>query len=385
MKLCVISDLHCKYALDPEKAPTETILISTKPRKPANHHPVAAMLNAIDSDTSIKSDYLLCLGDLGDKADEQGIMSAWGYAEEIKNKLGAKRLIGLPGNHDINSRKINEKEPFSYIKNFHETFPTDDSVCNSNFWSNGYCILVDDDMLFLLINTVHDHTDENKALVAGITPNALGEIRKNLSSLDMSKIKHKVCVMHHHPTKHSNIENWRDGDSLDKGDQLIKLLGEHFFDIVIHGHKHQPRIKEENVCVFAAGSFSCHANLQNTGYQQMFHVIDLENEPVNKKGRIHSWEFTFSSGWTKNLNEKFPSDTGYGSKLDLNKVAERIKEKVQANGKKILFDVIIEEFPDIVFLCPDNMIKLSQILDSHGIRTNPVLPIIPETVSFKNR
>lgn len=385
MKLCVISDLHCRYALTVDDAPSETILISTLPRVPAKHHPVVAMLDAIEKDRAIKSDYLLCLGDLGDRADEQGIISAWTFAKEIQDKLGAKMLVGLPGNHDVNSRKQHGKEPFDFIKEFHENFPTNDNVCNSHFWAKGYCILIDEDALFLLINTIHDHTDADKALVASITSGALEGIANDLSALDLSDIKYKICIMHHHPIKHSNVKNWRDTDSLDKGDDLIKILNRFSFNIVIHGHKHQPRIKEDGgITVLAAGSFSCFANLQNTGFQQMFHVISLEAGGMGKKGQINSWEYTTLDGWQQSENSAFPPRIGYGGKLDIEKTANEIQQTLAEKGKKILFETITDKIPDIKYLIPDELIKLGETLDkNHGICTKPKLPLDPETISFK--
>ena len=69
MKICIISDLHCKYQLDVSE-PSYTLLFSNMPRKPVTQHPVVAMLNRIENDKSIEAEVLLCLGDLGDKADE---------------------------------------------------------------------------------------------------------------------------------------------------------------------------------------------------------------------------------------------------------------------------------------------------------------------------
>ncbi|MBN1408226.1 MAG: metallophosphoesterase, partial [Calditrichaceae bacterium] len=153
MKFCVISDLHCKYQLNYSEH-SESLLKSNMPRKPASQHPVVAMLNAIESDNSIKSEVLLCLGDLGDKADEQGITSAWAFAEEIRLKLGSAIKIGIPGNHDVNSRHLNGKDAFTYIQSFHELFPTNDTKLNAEFWGKGFCIQIYKENLFLLINTV---------------------------------------------------------------------------------------------------------------------------------------------------------------------------------------------------------------------------------------
>lgn len=80
MRICIISDLHCKYKQLPNE-PLDTFLISNDPRYPENKHPVAALLKLIDSNPEINADYLICPGDLGDRADEQGIISSWSFLQ----------------------------------------------------------------------------------------------------------------------------------------------------------------------------------------------------------------------------------------------------------------------------------------------------------------
>lgn len=380
MKLCIITDLHCKYQRDSE--PSETLLFSNMPRKPFNQHPVAAMIKAIEEDSSIHSDYLLCLGDLGDKADEQGISTAWTFAEEIKQKLNAGCKIGLPGNHDINSRKINNKEPFSYIQNFHESFPTNDESLNNKFWHQGYAILINNESLFLMINTVKDHLDEKKAYTSQIELSTLEDIKTELESINFDHISFRICLLHHHPIKHSNIINVRDGDSIDHGDDLIKLLNRFAFNIVIHGHKHQPRIVELNgLPIFATGSFSSFANLQATGYNTMFHIVEL----VKSKsiGKITSWEYNKVEGWTKCLNKNFPPIIGFGSNIDLDKVAYQINEILLNEGKPIFYNDILLNIPELEYLIPEKLVRLKKILiDKYGIAESPDFPLIPQTITI---
>ena len=350
------------------------------PRKPYAQHPVAAMLKAIEKDNHIKSDVLLCLGDLGDKADEQGIISAWTFSEEIRQKLDAKIKIGIPGNHDINSRRLHGKDPFSYIKNFHESFPTKDLTSNSNFWSQGYCIHVFEDNLFLLINTVHDHENEDKANSSSILPSSIEDIENDLK--DYKDVKNRVCLLHHHPIKHSNISNFKDADSIEKGDELINLLNRLEFDIVIHGHKHQPRICNQNgLPVFACGSFSSFANLQGTGLSTMFHIVELND--IKGTGNIYSWEYNIKDGWQQNYNKKFPPKIGFGKNLDLKETASRINEIVKQDNNPKFYSEIIENIPELEFLIPEKLIKLGNILKSkYNLTVRPEFPLQPDIVTI---
>lgn len=378
MKICIISDLHCKYQHD-IMAPSDSFLFSNMPRKPIFQHPVVAMLKAIEQDESIKSDILLCLGDLGDKANEQGIISAWSFIEEISQKLESKVKIGIPGNHDINSRSQDGKDVFTFIKNFHENYPTANSALNDKLWSKGYCIVIHENILILLLNTVHDHSDAEKAKSSQIKVETLEEIRNDISEIK-STITKKICILHHHPIKHSNINNYRDSDSLEKGDDLIDILATLNFDIIIHGHKHQPRIVEYNgVTIFGTGSFSSFANLQGTGFNTMFHVVDL----VDGKnfGKIYSWEFNIKDGWKKAYNTNFPYQIGFGANIDESAVASLINDKVQEAGGPIFYKSILEIQPELEYLTPAKLIQIGEILKhKYKIFPNPEFPLIPSII-----
>jgi DNA repair exonuclease SbcCD nuclease subunit len=380
MKICIISDLHCKYQLNPNEA-CDTLLISNKPRKPINQHPVASILNLIEKE-SIKVDILLCPGDLGDKADEQGILMSWTFLEEIRAKLKANILIGIPGNHDINSRKNLDKEPFAFVKNFHENFPFQDDGNKAKFWDLGFCLYESDDILFLLINTVYDHSDRDKAQQSNIKKETLEKVAEHLIPYENRTFKHKICMLHHHPIKHSNINNWNDSDSIEHGDELVALLNKNIFSLVIHGHKHQPRITEYNsLPIFAAGSFSSFANLQGTGIQPMFHIVELDEN--KRRGILYSWEFDIVNGWSQKSNISFPPKIGFGSNKDIDAIAQEINEIFTKGDKKtILFENVSNSIEDLQYLIPERLEQLDNILKSrYKIKTTPGLPLEPIKLS----
>ncbi len=340
------------------------------------------MLKAIEADQSIKSDVLVCLGDLGDKADEQGITSAWAFVEEIRSKLGAEIKIGIPGNHDVNSRHKNDKDAFTYIKNFHESFPTSDIKVNSEFWSKGFGILIFKKTLFLLINTVHDHENETKAKTSTLLSSTIEDIDNEIKKANTKNIKNKICLLHHHPIKHSNINNFKDSDSLEKGDELIALLNRHNFNIVLHGHKHQPRICEQNgLPIFATGSFSSFANLQGTGLNTMFHIVEILDK--KNQGIIYSWEYNIKDGWEMKYNKNFPSKIGFGCNIDLEDTAVFINQIVSQDNKPKLYSDILKEIPDLEYLMPEKLVKLAGILKSeYKLSMSPNYPLEPNIVTL---
>jgi hypothetical protein len=381
MKFCIISDLHCRYLQNPNEK-IDTFLISNRPRIPVSRHPVAAFLQLVDKER-ITADVLICPGDLGDKADEQGIISSWGFLEEIKLKIDAKILIGVPGNHDINSRRNDQKEPFQFIKSFHPDFPLKDDISRTSFWEKAFCFHQHDDVLYLLFNSVHDHSNEENAKYSCIKPEILEQMRATYDSkTEYRDVPYKIALLHHHPIHHSDINNWRGSDIVDKGDNLVSLLNELGFQIMIHGHKHQPRVVEYNSFpILACGSFSSFANLNGTGISNMFHLLELQ--PSSRKGTISSWEYDVLNGWQQNLNKQFPPKIGFGTSISIPELANKVDEIFSSHSRKtMLYEFILEEIPELQYIIPEKLIQLNNLLkNSYKIRVTPEFPLEPNKVS----
>lgn len=139
MKICIISDIHCKSEKSSE-SDNETLFYSSMPDSPVNQNPVTSFLKIVDNG-EVTSDILICLGDLGDKADKQGIVNGWNAVERIRSKMKISVKIGIPGNHDIDSRKKYDTDPFKFIQNFSLDFPTDNENLNLSFWQKRFLFL----------------------------------------------------------------------------------------------------------------------------------------------------------------------------------------------------------------------------------------------------
>jgi predicted phosphodiesterase len=376
--------MHCRYQQKTDDM-SDTLLISNRARKPVNKHPVSSLLNLIEKE-NLKADILLSPGDLGDKADQQGIISSWQFLEEIKNKLGSRLLFGVAGNHDIDSRNDDNQDPFEFIKNFADAFPIQDETLKTQFWEKGCCTFQFETVQFFLLNSVHDHFNKEKAKQSNITELIAEQIS---NCLDLFKpepeteIKYKIAVLHHHPIQHTDITNFdKNQDLLNKGDRFITILNKYDFQIIIHGHKHQPRVTEQNsMTIFASGSFASIANIQASGFNTMFHILEL-NE-IEKKGFIYSWEFDLLNGWRPKLNENFPPKIGFGSSKSIEAIAREINTIFQNNGNKtMLFQNIIEKEIDVQYLIPEKLIGLNKLLNmQYKLKTNPDFPLEPNIIS----
>lgn len=376
LKIGVVSDLHCKYRNEHETF-TSTFLYSNEFPGLTKTHPISALEVLIDKE-NLQVDIVLCPGDISDKADDQGLITGWGYLEKIRKMLKATSLLASVGNHDIGNRDVSNKDPFYKLKYLDRNYPTPDKSLNDKFWSKGFCLFENGEYAVLLFNSSWSHVNVSSAYSSSITQAQLDEIEEDLSKLT-SNIKFKFFLCHHHVLTHSNVD-YSDTDFIDKGDKLIALLNQFKFQIVIHGHKHDPRLTIQNsLPIFCSGSFSSRMNLTETGAENTFHIIELE--PGVSKGTIKSWSLSQAKGWIPKLDSYFPFFIGFGYNGDLKHLADNCKSLL--NGKNVLyFNELLMDIPEIAYLSPTQQEDFSSILKSdHKLVFSPSFPNTPNVIT----
>jgi predicted phosphodiesterase len=378
--IAVVSDLHCKHSKSEAQNEKATYLYSDLAKKPINKNPIEALKVLILKET-VTTKLLLCPGDISDKADSQGLISGWNFLSEIKTALSAKTLIATTGNHDVDSRKMNGNAPFQALKDSINNYPIDDNedACKS-FWADGFCLYTDENYAVLIYNSSQFHTDKDEAAKSEIKATTLEKIEKAIGNLPKG-IRYKVALSHHHPLKHSNV-TYKDGDVMERGDEFLEILSKHNFQIFIHGHKHEPRLRYNNkLPVFCAGSFSSLMNLADTGARNLFHTIHLK--PNEQKGIIKSWEYSPYNGWQLKNDTLFPCITGFGNLENINELAKSCATWFKGNGKEFdYYKNLVDQFPDIQFLIPEDQTKLHELLlKEYSIELIPALPGMPKTIS----
>lgn len=380
--IAVVSDLHCKHSQSEGPNEKATYLYSDLPKRPINKNPVEALKTMIARE-SLKTEILLCPGDISDKADTQGLISGWDYLGEIKKQLSAKVLIATTGNHDVNSRKLKDKTPFEALKDSINNYPVDDNdaMCKA-FWAEGFCLYTVNNYAILVYNSSQYHTDKDEAGKSEIKAATIEKIEKVISEIP-ENIAFKVALCHHHPISHSNI-TYRDGDVIEKGDKFLEILSKNNFQIIIHGHKHEPKLRYENkLPVFCSGSFSSLMNLADTGARNLFHTIHLT--PNQQKGIIKSWEYSPYNGWQLKNDTFFPCLTGFGNLTDIDLLAKSCADWFIKRGKELdHYKNLVDQFPDIQFLIPEDQIKLNNtLLKVYNIELSPALPGMPKIISIQ--
>ena len=232
------------------------------------------------------------LGDLTNKADLAGLNKGWDITKKIGQLLKVGCVIPNVGNHDVDSRKKLSSDPFRDIKSFATDFPFQDVAQKEQFWRDGFIIREEEHFRVLVINTVHSHTDADEAFHGLVSQEAINQIEESLNLIKDNKLNIAIC--HHNPIEHSHYATGSK-DFMYNGDELLSILDRYNFDLVIHGHKHDARIRyapggSNPPVVFSSGSFSAYSSLLLQGAYNTFHIITFDiSESRLGRGIIETW------------------------------------------------------------------------------------------------
>lgn len=377
-KVAVVSDIHA-YTHTPAGSSAPSRLKANDLNKSSTQHPLLA-LHALIQEQNVRADYLVCPGDLCHKADMDAAQYAWTEVERLAQMLEVKRFFGVTGNHDLDSRYVmpSTLDPKEALRAMQPPFPipgADSDDANTSYWANHFAVLTNTSVRALLIDTCSTHgLKKNETDHGRITPQTLGRIRKHLHD-DKGEYAINLALCHHHPQQHSELE-LGEYDFMRDGQQLLQLIGSGDFGswIVIHGHKHHPKITyaaggNTSPVVFSAGSFSVLLDPQQGSQQNTFHLLEIESEPVRSTlhGQARTFEFDFGRGWRPaNDDSAIPYQAGFGFRGDLHPLAAKIAAAIPDSMKTIC--ELAGQIPDLRYLLPsDRTHLLGMLRKRHGI------------------
>jgi len=350
--LAILSDLHCRITTDAR----DSFLTVGSKRVPSTHHPVESLLEMIGRE-QITADALVVPGDFANKACPEGLSQAWDYCREIAGRLQAPLIIPVIGNHDIDSKRLRPNEGvFDRVRTLRPDFPFSSSAENQQYFSDGYCALSSGDVQYIALNTVIGQTDEASAKRGTFPEDLIHRMETALTPILKAPIR--VAIMHHHPILHS-AAFWDDHDVLPNGDALIAALRRMGCRVIIHGHKHVPRLQILNgVAIFASGSFSAMLQEYGTAVGNTFHVMKIDGDgPDSVRGEILTWTFQLAKGWrpSSDAYRGFPYSTGFGATDTVATISGILSELAQEFPDTMRFDqnTVLSKAPAVKYLSPD--------------------------------
>jgi DNA repair exonuclease SbcCD nuclease subunit len=368
IKIAVISDLHCRVSTIGNG--TVTRLYSDQAARPALKHPIYALTQLIRDTENLSVDIILCPGDIADKADDQGLISGYGFLKELQAEFKAGYLLTTVGNHDVKSRSTGDL-PFDFLQNFDQNYPLAHEQSNQEFWLNRFTLVSTDKVDCLIFNSCYTHIDAARAGACTIDAAILEAIEARIRDLAPNRIKIAMC--HHHPLLHGSA-NFRDTDVMNGGDQLLNLLSKYQFNFLVHGHKHDPRLTiHNNLPVLASGSFSSRENLLDSGADNVFHLVTINDNP--NQGTIDTYIYKPGKGWHLSSGTYFPTHTGFGSQNTTDVLVEQVSTSLRdPNLNHINFMDLVEKVPDLKYLSPTQQEELQrQLKNNHGLEFLPPL------------
>lgn len=240
----------------------------------------------------LKPDFVIISGDFVNKAQRSTFRFASEYLKELFQKAGfdmAKRLLTIPGNHDVSFLPRKQPDDFKRLRDYREflrdLFNEEDVEKRAARYVHVY---PPGKLVFVCLDsTLKNH----RPLAEG----EIGESQRDWVREELRKLREqignrfrdytKIAVLHHHcvPIPGVDPSGERFMHLLDGGD-VLKLFADLGFNIVLHGHKHVPHTQHQTLLnsavltVVGAGSTTCAFLEDQGGFGNTFNWLILSPE-----------------------------------------------------------------------------------------------------------
>jgi UDP-2,3-diacylglucosamine pyrophosphatase LpxH len=325
---------------------------------------------------SIRADYLVLPGDLTNKARPNEVQIASDFIKQAADALCVPhdKIMFAPGNHDVDWSVYDPNDDTGvrwgqrYVpighNDFHfralVNFGEGDLFAPPHFtaWSFG-------DLLAIGYNSASQDTPTPETRVHhGLAdPAHLDEISSFLDRLGPPDGRVRLFIVHHHLIDFSSpIPSATDFSLMTNAENMLKLLHEHNFDLVIHGHKHHPRFETHthpHLPIICSGSFSVEIDTQWAGtVDNQFHVVSIDGRAGTEKlikGKVTSWTNNHSRGWipseesTSGIHHIIPFGS-YVMPNELDALLEPFIMEWLTTHTHILWREVVDNFPELEHL-----------------------------------
>jgi 3',5'-cyclic AMP phosphodiesterase CpdA len=370
VRFIILSDLHPSI---PGDSGTGESFLNMRAPWDTGINPIAGFCELIKRE-NLSAEYLLCPGDIGNKAAPETITFGWTQLQRIALEMGAP-LIAVPGNHDHDSRSVfNGFDPKYHLQSLEPSFPFSDTQRNAHFWSYHWGEYLDTTCRILLLNTSAFHGLSDEYMHGRVTPLTLNQLKHSLSSPESRSINLILC--HHHPVRLDDVYV-PDYEAMEGGSDLVRILSDGLMGnwMIVHGHKHTPRIVyassygSQSTVVFSSGSFSGPiAPALNSKTTNQVHLLSIApHDSANYGcicGTVRTWEWNHGLGWQRAESGRgLPHSAGFGYRKPLAILASELKERFEdrpfATGKEV-YDC----FPALRYLTPTDLQALAAVLST---------------------
>jgi len=390
IKLAVISDLHVGKAA------------RAKDLCPSPHN--AGMIDDTYQQkfcdfvraNELQADYLLLPGDITDSAQPDEVQIASEFIATATKALGVapERVFFVPGNHDADwsvlqqddSTGLRWKQRYDPLR--HDAFNIKDIMTNGSgdlLEEPHFSVAVSDNLLVAAYNSAHK--DNPNAEHYGLADHDdLEQLKEKLAELPFTDQQVRAFLVHHHPMQYSDPDPDRpDFSVMVNAEELLDVLRQFRFDLLIHGHKHSPRFKTHSVegaapiAILCSGSFSIKIDSRWAGVvNNQFHMVEIDGRGSDEEkmiqGRVKSWTYTYARSWTPSQKEHsgIPHIEPFGSYIMPGRLEGLLGPVIEGKLKDsqyIEWSSIVATLPEMEHLRPEVIIRALDVLSpSLGFR-----------------
>jgi len=371
----VLSDIHCVG--DDGAAHADDSLIRLPAVSGSARSPFNALLTMIERD-GITADYLVCAGDLTNRAGIDGFRLGWERLEAVADALGASSLIFTPGNHDLDVHNLHGTGDIRICLDAAARRPAlrPVTVTPHSLELDRFEIYERPDVRIINLDSNGREPTATMGRNGKVDIDTIDSLEAVLR--DLSSVPFVVVFCHHHPYRHGDIDI-ADYSAMDGAPELftmIERLPEANW-LIVHGHKHYPRVAtvSSRLTIFAAGSMagSLRGPLQSAARNQCYcikivrdHNLGVAYPPV---GEFQAWDWA-AIRWIDALDGfNIPRFGGFGITAPLPNLAQRIGDFIRsAPGQRRPATEVDAEFPELKYLEPALLLRCVEILEgTHGI------------------
>lgn len=376
LQIAILSDVHA-YASKTTNPPSYVT-----PAAPADDHlnnPIAGLKKLVE-DEKLQCNALLCAGDMCDKADPNAQTFMWDQLHQIGDCLKAEAVFAVPGNHDLDSRYAqSDHDPKAHLQSLDPLFPLTDENASNKFWARHFAFLEFPNWRLLLLNSAAFHGGGKKQAEeferGRVSQKTIVAIESYMKGADPKPLNLLLC--HHHPLKNDDIE-LKDYSQMVGGDLLLNLIGRGKYGdwIVIHGHKHYPRIwygagTGSAPVVFSAGSFSARlypelgSKVRNQFYVVTFPLAKYDALCLGVCGTCQAWEWEYAAGWSRaRSTSTIPYSSAFGTRRNPLAIARDVASTVQSlqSDAWVKWEEICEHVADAKYVLPEDFKRVQDLL-----------------------
>lgn len=385
LRMAVLTDIHA-FSSSEGRAPSWINL--SEDQSNAIINPFAGLHAEISRDAQMRADVVICCGDMGDKASPEGQQYVWQEINKLKEALGASLVLGTAGNHDMDSRGSNSSyDARGQLQALKPPFPIADTEHWLEYWARNYTLVNVGQARVLLLNSsaYHGFQKDNSLpeyLQGRVSDRTLDSLSAQLKAA--GKAVANILICHHHPLRNDQIKI-EDYSEMKNGDRLINTLIEAKAGpwLIIHGHKHLPRVLYApggNVAptIFSAGSFSAKLYPEyGDRARNEFYIVDLEIPDTigavsSLRGSIATWQWTYGNGWNKpKSGHGIGVGAAFGARVDVAEEATKLAASLKAAhaGSSVQWAEVCLANKELKHLIPEDLDSfLDHLQSDHGLR-----------------